>query len=814
MLTLYNKKRNFKNTPEPSAEKKTVAGNFRFVVQKHDASHLHYDFRLQLNGSLKSWAVPKGPSMNPADKRLAVHVEDHPVSYINFSGTIPKGNYGAGTVEIWDKGTFLPVDEKGNTISERMALTNLKKGELKFNLKGKKLTGEFVLVQLKNSEKNWLLIKHKDRHAVADKISLQKKTGKKEVTNEKANPVKQKKLTDYYKPMLATPVSKAFDDKDWIFEIKWDGYRAIAECKKKEVKLYSRNGLSFLEKYPAITKSLQSLKHEMILDGEIVILNEANKPDFQLLQQYEDHPEYNIVYYVFDLLYLKGKDVRDLTLLQRKELLKTALPADKNNTIRFCDHILEKGIDFFQKAVELDLEGIMAKKADSLYHTGVRSKEWLKIKNHNSREAVIAGFTKPKSSRKHFGALILAERTGKNFTYIGHTGTGFTDQELKNVWQQMQPYISTKSPFQKKIKVNAPVTWLKPVLVAQIKFTEQTTDGMLRHPVYMGLRIDKKANEVNKKNEMPIEKNTTTAKEKDSVLKISGHQLKLTNLTKFYWPKEKITKGDLINYYDKMSGTILPYLKNRPLSLKRNPNGINDKGFYQKDAGENFPSWIKTSPVFSESTKKTVHYTICNDKASLIYLANLGCIEMNPWNSLISSPDNPTYLIIDIDPSEKNTFSQVIETARAVHEILEKAGATSYCKTSGATGLHIYVPLNAKYDYEHARQFGQIIATLAQEQLPGFTSLERSLSKRGNKIYIDYLQNSRGQTIASAYSVRPMPGAQVSAPLLWKEVKEGLHPSSFTIFNIEKRVKELGDIFYMAIKKGINIPSCLKKLGY
>jgi len=306
--------------------------------------------------------------------------------------------------------------------------------------------------------------------------------------------------------------------------------------------------------------------------------------------------------------------------------------------------------------------------------------------------------------------------------------------------------------------------------------------------------------------------NLETQKEKS--VKVNNRSLQLTNLTKLYWPKDNITKGALINYYDMMAPVILPYLKNRPLSLKRNPNGIDDKGFFQKDAGANFPSWIQTAPFFAESTGKTVDYTICNDKATLLYLANLGCIEMNPWNSTIKTPDNPTYLIMDIDPSSKNNFDQVVEVAQVVIQVLEKAGATYYCKTSGATGLHIFVPLNAKYLYEQVRHFGEIVATLTQEQLPSFTSTERSLKKRGNKIYIDYLQNSRGQTVASAYSVRPVAGAQVSAPLLVKEIKKGLHPSAFTIFNMDKRVKKLGDIFYMALKTGNNLQKCLKNLGY
>jgi bifunctional non-homologous end joining protein LigD len=829
MLSDYKKKRNFTKTPEPAADQKNGSVVNRFVVQRHNASHLHYDFRLQLNGVLKSWAVPKGPSMNADDKRLAVQVEDHPVSYYNFSGTIPAGNYGAGTVAIWDKGSYTPVDEKGKPLTARQAAAWLKKGELKFSLKGKRLNGEFVLVQLKKDPKNWLLIKHKDGFAVnkpfnPDKNNVSSKRKEKILTTPVAKKATvkfstEKKLSSYYKPMLATPAKKAFDDKNWIFEIKWDGYRAIAECGDKALKFYSRNGLSFINKYPSIATALEALPHNMVIDGEIVVLDKAGKPSFQLLQQYDKHPEYPIMYYVFDLLFLEGKSTRDIPLTERKALLKKALPAGSKSIIQFCDHVPAEGVRFFKKAVAMDLEGIIAKKADSLYYCGIRNTDWLKIKHHNTREAVIAGFTQPAGSRKHFGALVLAEQKRDQLTYIGHTGTGFTEKILKELWTQMQPYITTASPFKEKIKVNMPVTWLKPVLVCQVKFAEQTADGMLRHPVYMGLRADKEAAEVKESNETAPQKKltrnkTTMATEKEKTIKVNNHPLQFTNLTKIYWPKDKITKGDLLNYYEKMAPVILPYLKNRPLSLKRNPNGIADKGFYQKDAGENFPAWIKTAPFLSESTGKTVDYTICNDKATLLYLANLGCIEMNPWNSTVKSPDKPSYLIIDIDPAAKNNFDQVIETAQVTGQVLEKAGATFYCKTSGATGLHIYVPLQAKYTYEQARSFGQIIATLVQEQLPAFTSLERSLSKRGNKIYVDYLQNSRGQTIASAYSVRPVNGAQVSTPLRWKEVKKGLHPSQFTIFNTEKRVKELGDIFYMAIQKGVNIKTCLKNLGY
>lgn len=828
MLAVYKQKRNFNQTPEPAGQQKSTAASRRFVVQRHDAAHLHYDFRLQLNGVLKSWAVPKGPSMNAADKRLAVQVEDHPVSYINFSGTIPEGNYGAGTVAVWDKGRYTAIDEKGKPLTDKQATAWLKKGELKFSLQGKKLKGEFVLVQLKNEPKNWLLIKHKDQHASNTAYNPEKHNGTKIKATADSQTIskrpagrfsQQKRLVHFYKPMLATPAETAFYDKDWIFEIKWDGYRAIADCSAKTLQFYSRNGLPFINKFPALSTALEALPHRMVIDGEIVVLNKQGKPGFQLLQQYDEHPEYSIMYYVFDLLFLNGKDIRHLPLLERKALLKKAIPAGKKTIIRYCDHVKKDGINFFYKAVEMNLEGMVAKKADSVYTCGTRSIDWLKIKHHNTREAVIAGFTRAGGARKHFGALVLAEKKGRQLKYLGHTGTGFTEKILKDLWQQMQPYIIKTSPFKEKIKLHTPVTWIKPSLVCQVKFTEQTADGLLRHPVYLGLRTDKAAAEVTAGNEqplteMPLQNNTAMDTENERKVTLNHHRVQLTHLTKLYWPKEKITKGALIDYYEKIAPFILPYLKNRPLSLKRNPNGIADKGFFQKDAGENFPAWIKTAPFFSASTKKTVHYSICNDKATLLYLANLGCIEMNPWNSTIQHPNKPTYLIIDIDPSPKNTFEQVIETVQVTCDVLDKAGASYYCKTSGATGVHVFVPLHAKYNYETARSFGEIIATLVQEQLPRFTSLERSLSKRGNKIYIDYLQNSRGQTIASAYSVRPAAGAQVSAPVLRKEIKKGLYPSQFTIFNMEKRINKMGDIFYLASKKSINIASCLKKLRY
>ncbi len=847
-LALYNKKRNFKETSEPEGKAETKPG-FRFVVQRHDASHLHYDFRLELGGVLKSWAVPKGPSLNPKDKRLAMMVEDHPVSYIHFEGKIPEGNYGAGDVIVWDKGNFIPVDAKHKPITEKQALAAIHKGEIKFALKGKKLKGEFVLVHLKSDTKkdnSWLMIKHKDEFAVDDynsedftpaaaiKASEKKK---KAGINSHRNfhihiPASAKKLDEYYIPMLATLTDKAFNDKGWIYEIKWDGYRAVADWQNKKLQLYSRNGLSFIEKFAPIAEAVKTIKADAVLDGEIVLLDENGNASFQKLQHYEDNTDLPLIYYVFDLLFLNKKDIRHLPLLQRKELLQKLLNNNKNDLVRYCDHIEENGIAFFSVAKKNNIEGIIAKKADSQYTCGIRTKEWLKIKNKNSREAVIVGYTQPRNNRKYFGALVLAEFDGDGLKYMGHTGTGFDEKGLKELWTKMQPLVTYKSPFKTKVKVNMPVTWVKPKLVCELSFTEATEDGLLRHPVYEGLRIDKNYTEVKKQNEEPkplkkikAAKGATkvTVAEKDDAAAESNaanktitadkHTITLSNLTKVFWPDEGYTKGDLINYYDAIAPYIVPYLKNRPMSLKRNPNGIMDEGFFHKDAGGHAPEWVKKIDVFSESNHKTIHYIMCNDKASLLYIANLGCIEMNPWNSAAPKIDNPSYIVIDIDPSDKNSFDEVIETAQAVKAVLDKAGAAGYCKTSGATGLHVYIPMGGKYTYDQCKDFAHLIASLTAEQLPNTTSLERSLAKRGHKIYVDFLQNRKGQTLAAAYSVRPKPGATVSTPLEWTEVKQGLHPSQFTIKTIHTRLEKIGDIFSPVLQKGVDIKNCLKNLG-
>lgn len=943
-LQLYNKKRNFKDTPEPSGKGKVAASQLTFVVQRHKASHLHYDFRLEMEGVLKSWAVPKGPSLNPQDKRLAMMVEDHPYNYKDFAGIIPEGNYGAGIVEIWDHGTLTDLDHSGKAISEKKLLAGLKAGNLKFVLNGKKLKGEFALVKLhgRGGENSWLLIKHNDKYAVHEPYSSEEQTPKNSPINKwlkehgKDKPAKKtaakkvsapieeaseekllkkkarkylpgetRKLAHYITPMLAKETSEPFSDKDWIYEIKWDGYRAIAEVNGDDVELYSRNGNTFNTSYPVVVQALQQMKLHAVLDGEVVVVDENGRSDFQLLQHYES--SYPTEYRVFDVLSINGKDTCELPLTDRKALLKKLLK--KNDIVKYSEHIAEKGTEFFEAAKAKDLEGIIAKKADSLYYPGKRTNEWLKIKHHQSQEAIIAGFTEPGGSRKYFGALVLGIRDGDTLKYVGHTGSGFNTETLKEMSEKLEKLVTDKSPFKERVKTNMPVTWVKPVLVCEIKYSEITSDGMMRHPIFLRLRDDKKPKDITMENarkikpaekavakghakkaaaktaakkasaaKAPVKKTdvkATTKKasaakapakkavakapakkssaaqapakkaapakaskkaiskkasDKTALSKKSGHPLetkddgqymsfgstkvKVTNLQKVFWPDEGITKGDVINYYISVSKYIMPYLVDRPESLKRNPHGISDKGFFHKDAGDEAPCWVKSKSIFSESANKDIDYILCNNQATLTYLNNLGCIEINPWHSTIQALDNPDYMIIDLDPSEKNTFEQVIETAQVIHGIFDKAGAASFCKTSGATGLHIYVPMGKKYTYDQVKDFAHLVCLIAQEQLTNFTSLERNLQKRGNNmIYLDHLQNRRGQTISCAYSLRPHPGATVSMPLQWKEVKTGLSPAQFNIHNALKRIEKTGDLFTPILGKAIDLKKCLKALG-
>lgn len=809
----YWRKRNFKQTAEPKgAPKRKKTKKPEFVVQEHRASSHHYDFRLEVNGVLKSWAVPKGPSLNPRDRHLAMMVEDHPFEYRQFEGTIPEGNYGAGEVIIWDKGTYEP---RKSGDPDTVATKQLKKGHFSFILHGEKLHGEFALIHMENAkQKNaWLLIKKEDEYASEEDITkrsesvISGKTLHEPFQTYKNYP--KQKVDHPVKPMLATLVDEPFDGEDWLFEIKWDGYRAIASKDDDKLLLYSRNNLDFRTKYAAVAETLHDIRHDVVLDGEIVVVDDDGQARFEWLQNYHKTPgQGHLRYYVFDILWINGHDVRTMPLIERKELLKAILP--NHSVLRYSDHIQNHGAAFFREAEKRHLEGVMAKRATSEYKEKVRGKDWLKVKTHQRQEVVIGGFTEPRGSRKHIGALLVGvyESDG-DLVYVGHSGGGITDAQLKSLHAQLKKLERETSPFSTTPKPNAPVHWVEPKLVCEMEFSEWTKEGYMRQPKFMGLREDKNPRSVRRERAKSVVK---TAKEAATMTKeTQSGKLRFTHLDKPYFPERGYTKGDLIDYYRAVSDFMLPYLKGRPHSLKRNPEGYNGFSFFQKDITFQVPSFVGKITIHSDSTDEDVHYMVCNNKSTLLYMAQLGCIEINPWNSRVSALGRPDWLVIDLDPVEVE-FTDVVKVAKTVHEVCEEWKVPNFPKTSGKRGIHIYVPLHAKYDYDQARDFAHLIAIEVNKRQPKLTSLERSPSKRKHKVYLDYLQNSEGQTLAAPYSVRPTIDATVSTPLHWDEVNARLTPQRFTIKNIPQRLEKEGDLWEGVRGKGVDIAKVLRHL--
>jgi bifunctional non-homologous end joining protein LigD len=899
-LEKYVSKRDFTKTAEPKSGKSVNQDKLMFVIQKHDASRLHYDFRLEMGGVLKSWAVPKGPSTDPKNKRLAMMVEDHPYDYMNFEGIIPQGEYGGGTVIVWDEGTYEPIEEiKGKKAQEKHLLKQLKEGSVKIKLQGQKLQGEFALVKTHGmGENGWLLIKHKDEFASSEDITKLDKSilsgrtiekmeetsekvwkGGKEQDLEKPKTASKKKspepkvelneaaedeksedidvasllkqapkakIPKGIKPMLATLVDAPFNDPDWQYEVKWDGYRALAFVNKGEVEIFSRNNKSFNEKFYPIYKLLQESNINAVLDGEILVLDEKGRSNFSDLQNWRSEADGELVFYVFDVLWYDGKDLMELPLNQRQAILKEILPANDDH-LRLSQVFNANGIEFFQAAEKMGLEGIIAKKKSSTYSPDNRSKQWLKIKVHKRQEVVIGGFTKNDDTNKQFSSLLLGVFEGGAFQYVGKVGTGFSDKVQKEMMEQFKPLISDESPFTTIPNVNkasrfrpnppkAKATWLKPELVCEVAFSEVTSDGVFRHPSFQGMRIDKQASSVTREQEAStkavveeVEQETKAdahasaitppkSKERKTLLnptdetqvrKVCGHDLKFTNLSKLYWPEDKVSKRDMFNYYYQVAEYILPYLKDRPMSLNRFPGGIHGPSFYQKDVKNKAPEWAKTFP-YRTSDGEDKLYLVGADEATLLWMASLGCIEMNPWFSKVQSPDNPDYCVIDLDP-DKNTFDQVVEAALEVKKVLDAINVPSFCKTSGSTGMHIYIPLGGKYTYDQSQMFAKIIVSMVHEQIPEYTSLERMIANRKGKMYLDFLQNRPGATIAGAYSLRPKLGATVSMPLHWDEVKPGLTMRDFTIFNAIDRLKVEGDLFKGVLGKGIDLEKTIVK---
>ncbi len=823
-LSEYHEKRNFENTPEPENTNGDCDEKNRFVVQRHMARREHYDFRLQVDDALVSWAIPKKPVNDPEVKRLAIKVEDHPLSYIHFEGNIPKGNYGAGTVMVWDVGYYYLDMEKISPSPGEMK-KRLAKGTLKLYLQGTRLKGYYNLVKSTNSEKDeWFFMKAPDkepgpedeeRSALTGR-TMEEISGRNEVWNsDKAttetlikpdeNPggnhetptpgsAEKKKFPGFLKPMLATLTGEAFSKEGWIFELKYDGYRVIAAREEKKVDLFSRNNNSFADRYSLIVNELASIKAEFIIDGEVVFMDHREQMDFQKLQNKENKQDH-LHYYVFDLLWLNGHDLRNLPLTERKKLLELLLK-DPPAHIHYVSHRETEGEAYFREIEKKQLEGIIAKRADSKYHSGNRSDDWLKIKTGYRQEMIICGYTLSEKESRAFSSLICAVNEGNDLIYTGRIGTGFSDSLQKKLMTQLKKLEVKKPPVANPPKIKN-IRWVKPELICEVRFSSWTNDKIMRHPSFIGLRADKKPQEI------IIEKPAGT-KETES-------KVTFTNTSKIFWPEQGYTKGDVISYYRDISGFILPYLKDRPQSLFRTPNGMEGKGFFQKNMEGKAPDWAKTVKV-DNSKGGYIEYLLCQDVDTLLYMANLGCIEINPWSSSLPALDNPDYMVFDLDPVDVD-FSKVLQVALAFKKLFDQLSIPAWCKTSGSRGLHIYVPVEQKYTYPQVQNFVKIMEHHIHKQFQDLTSFERSPSKRQGKIYLDYLQNAKGKTMSSVYSLRPRPGAPVSAPVRWEELKEGLTPTHFNLKNIRKRLEKEGDIWEGMLENRVDMGKVLQAMG-
>jgi bifunctional non-homologous end joining protein LigD len=722
------------------------------------------------------------------------------------------------------------------------------------------LSGKSIDQMAKTSEKVW---QHGHEEAVVpdEELAVELDTGEPEnVDVQKLLKAAPKcKMPAAIKPMKATLVDEPFDEPGWLFEVKWDGYRAIANIQKDEVSLISRNNLPF-EKYYPINDELKKWGINALLDGELLVLNDKGISDFGAMQNWRSEADGNLVFYIFDILWYERRNLMGLQLNERQAILKEILPTD-NDHIRQSKVFDANGIDFFAAAERMGLEGIIAKKADSVYTSDLRSKEWLKVKVQRRQEVVIAGFTKNEGTGKSFSALVLGVYDHKGeLQFVGKVGTGFSEKLQKEMMAQFTPLITKNSPFDYEVDVDKPTrfrpkrmgakpTWLKPALVCEVGFAEVTSDGVFRQASFKGMRTDKKAKDVvletpsdtgetvaeaetskdkktkstkpeanikGKNTELKLEpvksagrKTLLNPTEDTQTKKVCGHDLKFNHVTKLYWPEDKVTKGDMLNYYYKVGEYMMPYLKDRPMSLNRFPGGIHGQSFYQKNVTDKAPDWAKTFDHVTDEGKVT-KYLVGTDEASLLWMNSLGCIEINPWFSRAETPDNPDYCVIDLDP-DKHTYDQVVEAARIVKDILDAIDVRGYPKTSGSTGMHIYIPLAGKYSYQQSQIFANIIVKHVHEQIPDYTSLERSIAARKGKMYLDFLQNRPGATIAGPYSLRPKPGATVSMPLSWDEVKPGLTIQDFNIHNALDRLKETCDLFHGVLGEGIDLEKTLKK---
>ena len=895
MLDRYKEKRDFARTPEPRGGEGSGWGSLRFVVQKHAARRLHYDVRLEIGGTLKSWPVPKGPSFDPNEKRLAVMVEDHPLDYLTFEAVIAPGNYGAGQMIVWDTGVYSP-DEDGvlsfgdRETSDRRMREGLAAGKLSFTLRGRKLRGSWTLVKTTRGEREWLLIKHKDAHARTGPDVLD--DGASVLSKLTIDDLKAGRLPDptpldrrlarcgtgarfpaSVKPMLAKLTDGPFDGEGWLFEPKMDGLRLLAFVERGSVRLRSRNGNDMTALYPEVAEELRAQPHEsFVLDGEVVVLDEAGLPSFGLMQQrmgglkVEGAPGAAgvLMYYPFDLLYLDGYNVRRAPLSERKDLLARMLvPGD---VVRPIEYAVGGGEAFYAAATRLGLEGVVAKRVDSVYEPGRRGTAWLKIKATQSQEMVIGGYSAGAGARAStFGSLLVGYYDDDTLRFAARVGTGFDQATLDDLYERLQPLRVEESPFAPDPELGvAGDVWLRPELVARVKFAEWGAGEHLRAPVFLGLEPDRDPRSVLRERPAappPVALSTSerplpspprrpgiAAAAAASVEQLAGkaardgsmsldageHTVRVTNLDKALWPetpeRAAITKRDMLTYYARIAPAILPHLRDRPLTLTRYPNGVDAPSFYQKNWSYEPPEFVETVKLFSSHNEGDVEYVMVNNLATLLWLGQLADIEMHPWLSRrAAGPDGtrlgttftgskesieasilnyPDFLVFDLDPYiysgeegagaepelNRRAFAKAVETARALKGILDELSLSSFLKTSGKTGLHVYVPVRREHPYPVTRKVTELIERFLMEQRPLDVTMEWAVSKREGKIFLDHNQNVRGKNMASVYSLRPLPGAPVSTPLRWDEL-DGVYPADFTIDVVPERVERLGDLW-------------------
>ncbi|MGH7730520.1 MAG: DNA ligase D, partial [Candidatus Eiseniibacteriota bacterium] len=846
-LEAYRRKRDPERTLEPfgaatapAAGPTAATAGDRFVVQQHSARNLHFDLRLELEGVLKSWAVPKGPSVRAEEKRLAVHVEDHPLEYIDFEGVIPAGNYGAGSVIVWDRGAYRSF--KPEDLREQYA-----RGKLELELFGHKLGGRWTLVRMSKSVKDWLLLKKVD--GAASDTDAPERWPRSVICGLTVEEMKdvagwlagvRGRLAELKAPrgdlrasqvkhMLATPAGTPFSRQGWVFEIKYDGVRVVAERRGEEVGMLGRSGEDITGRYPEIAQGLRGLMVErFVIDGEIVAYDGSGRPSFGRLQKRMllSRPRdvaaamarVPVRAVFFDCLALEGHDLRGLGLLARKECLARILPPA--GVVQASDHVEEHGEAFFEAASEMGLEGVIAKRAESRY-TGKRSPDWVKIKCQRRQEFVVGGYTEPHGSGRKFGALHVGIYEGDQLRHVTRVGSGFDDALQDSIWDRLQMLRRDDSPFGATGPRGRDDHWVEPRLVCEVRFTEWTADGGLRHPIFLGLRTDRKPTDVRREVEAEIDlapaPGDADEPEGDSPRagRAAGQpgggeprEVRLTNLRKVFWPDDGYTKGDLIAYYDAIAPLMLPYLRERPVVLTRYPDGIKGKSFFQKDAPVFVPDWVRTESVYSKDSNRDIRFFVLDDAESLRYVANLGTIPIHMWSARSGALERPDWLVLDLDPKGA-PFAHVIEVARALHGILDELELPSYPKTSGASGLHILIPLGRRYTHEECRTFARLLATLGLQAKPEISTLARPLHARGGKVYIDWGQNGHGNTIVAPYSLRPIAGAPASCPLRWNEVNAKLDPARFTLATLPKRFARMEDPLSDVMGPGVDVGAAI-----